>query len=133
MCSPDGDIYTECIAGTEDIIEVYSLDLAGTVPGGVTASGRDVYRFADFDNLRGARGAAAIREGITDASLRRARDMPAAVPDPSEAEAEAFAVTFEQAIAPTSGLFGSALAAVAATPAVAPPAGGLPAGVTFGV
>ena len=93
LCSPDDDVYTECIGGTEDIITYWLVAVGGTRP--PLLARRRVYGFTDFTMFDGAASAAKIHEGIADAIVHRGTHRPDLGPDPSEALAEAAAVRAE--------------------------------------
>ena len=133
--SPDGDVYTECVAGSEDILQIWSVDLRGNVPASATALNLQIYRFTDFLLFRGVGGAQLVREGITDASVHRGRYFPDRDTDPSEAQAEALAVIIEGGGEPPPGFLGAPMAAAVLPPAAPAPMGGagLPAGYNIGV
>ena len=138
LCSPDEDVYTECIGGTEDIITYWLIAADGSRP--PLPAGRRVYGFGDFTCFDGAAGAAKIREGIADAVVHRGTQKPDLGPDPSEVLAEAAATRAEGGIAQPVGLFGVVAAAptgggvppAAPGAAPAPAGGGLPAGFVVG-
>ena len=111
LCSPDEDVYTERIGGTEDIITYWLVAADGSRP--PLPPGRLVYGFGDFTCFDGAAGAAKIREGIADAVVHRGTHRPDLGPDPSEALAEAAAIRAEGGVSQPVGLFG----VVAAAPA----------------
>ena len=111
LCSPDEDVYTECIGGTEDIITYWLIAADGTRP--PLPAGRRIYGFGDFTCFDGAAGAAKIREGIADAVVHRGTQRPDLGPDPSEGLAEAAATRAESGVSQPPGLFGSLAAAPA--------------------
>ena len=54
ICLPDLDVYTECIGGTEDIIEFWSIALTGGLPCGLPGRELDeVDGFTDFKQTPG--------------------------------------------------------------------------------
>ena len=70
MASPDLDIYSECIGGTQDVLQNDLVPSDGSRPRGMPA-GATVYGFTDFTNFSGAPGAQLVREGIADAQVYR--------------------------------------------------------------
>ena len=136
MASPDLDIYSECVVGTQDVLQYYLVPADGSRPHGMPA-GATVYGFTDFTDFSGAPGAQLIREGIGDAQVYRGVHRPDPGADGSEVLAEAAAVCAETGVANLAGTFGVIPVAIPLPPFAAAPvpgvAGGLPAGVTLGV
>ena len=66
MCSPDLDVYSECIGGTQDVLAYYLVPRDGSRPRGLPAAAA-LYEFPNFTDFVGAPGAQIIREGIADA------------------------------------------------------------------
>ena len=135
MASPDLDIYSECVVGTQDVLQYYLVPADGSRPHGMPA-GATVYGFTDFTDLSGAPGAQLIREGIADPPVFRGVHRPDLGAAESEVLAEAAAVRAETGVAHLPGTFGVVPAAAPLPPPAGAPAGvagGLPAGVTSGV
>ena len=106
LMSPDFDIYTECIYGSQDMNTFWTMPLNGCRPR-CMPKGRRRYGFnGNFSCFDGAAGAASIRDGIADAIAYRGMNRPDLPTDPSEAEAEAAACRAEQGIAQPPGFFG---------------------------
>ena len=136
MASPDLDIYSECVGGSQDILQYYLVPADGARPRGMPP-GSTVYGFTDFTDFSGAPGAQLIRERIADAQVYRGVHRPDLGADGSEILAEAAAVRAETCVAHLVGTFGVIPVAAPLPPPAGAPipglAGGFSAGVTIGV